>query len=52
MAIQKDGKWYPIIDNEEVVVFSFESHKMVKVGYSTKKEAEEKEKEIKEITNT
>lgn len=52
MAIQRDGKWIPIIDNHEMEVCTFNNHKVVKVEYDTKEEAEEKERKIKAIIDT
>lgn len=49
MAIQRDGKWIPVVDNYEMEVCIFKNYNMIKVVYETKEEAEEQERKIEEV---
>lgn len=52
MAIQRDEKWILVVNNNEIEVRPFINHKLTKVKYDTKEEAEEQEEQIKEIMDT
>lgn len=51
MAIEKNGKWIPVVNNHEIDVYSLKNHKMTKVEYYTKEEAEEQERDIENTIN-
>lgn len=51
MAIERNGKWIPIVNNNEIDVYTLEKHTLIKVEYDTKEEAEEQERDINEVIN-
>ena len=51
MAIQRNNKWYPVVDGKEVVVYTFKNYKITRAEYDTKEEAEEQERKIRDIVD-